>query len=69
MDSLSTLERDRPVEITPAMIEAGTIELLGRTYGESLQEIVHDIFIAMQCASDQPARSPRVVILQDSLAI
>ena len=56
MDSLSTQERDRPVEITPQMLAAGALELQGRTYGESLQEIVHDIFIAMQCAADQPAR-------------
>ena len=32
MDSLEALQRDRPVEITPAMIEAG-VSILRREFG------------------------------------
>ena len=38
------------IEITSEMIEAGVLELRERFIGESLAEIVTDVFIAMMAA-------------------
>ena len=52
MDSLSTQERDRPVEITPAMIDAGLeayFEFEGEVVG--VAKAVEEIYIAMEHAA------------------
>ena len=52
-DSLQQELRDRTViEVTPAMIEAGVLELRERMIGEPLDRIVKGVFRAMvECGS------------------
>ena len=35
------------IEVTPEMVKAGALELRSRTYGERLEEVVIDVFLAM----------------------
>jgi hypothetical protein len=41
------------IEVTPKMIAAGLEELRTKTFGEPLQEILTDVFLAMSLASQE----------------
>lgn len=40
------------VEVTQAMLDAGVAELREKMFGESLTEIVRDVFYAMRAATE-----------------
>ena len=50
--------RDRPVEITPAMIQAGVL-VLSEQSGLASEHLVEEIFRQMVCAADQPFQGSR----------
>lgn len=42
------------IEISPEMIRAGVVELREKCFGESLSEIVRDVYLAMALARTYP---------------